>query len=61
MGTDCAPSLVITKLFLAILLDILMTYSCTLNNPTFEEEITNIYPPQLVLKKQQKQRVDYRT
>ena len=30
----------------------------TLNNPKFEEEITNIYPPQLVLKKiPQKQKV----
>ena len=27
--------------------NIYMTYSCTPNNHTFEEEITNIYPPQL--------------
>ena len=24
--------------------NVYMTYSCTLNNPTFEEEITNICP-----------------
>ena len=39
--------------------NIYMTYSCTLNNPTFEEEITNIYLPQL--KNNRKQRVDYHT
>ena len=35
--------------FLAIFFDALMTYS--LNNPTFEQEISNTYPWQLKLKR----------
>ena len=47
MGTDCAPLLAILFSSTFRYIDDLLT----LNNPMFEQEISNIYPQQLELKR----------